>query len=168
MDWAIRRACPAHLPQLAAIEQAAATVFPAGFLPETALSDSVPLPILEAASAQGLLLVALENEIPVGFALLRSTDDLALLAELDVHPDRARRGIGRRLVAEAEAVMRSRGHEALFLTTFAHVPWNAPWYARLGFTLLPETETPALLRDILQNERARGLEDRVAMHKTLR
>ncbi|RUQ46321.1 GNAT family N-acetyltransferase, partial [Corynebacterium pseudodiphtheriticum] len=43
---------------------------------------------------------------------------------------------------------------AVTLTTFKHVPWNAPFYTRLGF----KPETDPRLAQILADEYAHGFE----------
>lgn len=46
----------------------------------------------------------------------------------------------------------------LTLTTFAHIPWDAPYYARLGFeTISPDQLTPGL-REIRRHEASAGLD----------
>ena len=50
-----------------------------------------------------------------------------------------------------------RGLPATTLTTFADVPWNAPYYQRLGFRVLAESELTDGLRRIREHEAARGL-----------
>ena len=63
----------------------------------------------------------------------------------------------------------SRGLTALTLTTFETVPWNAPYYERLRFRVVPEAEIGAGLRSIRRAEAARGLDawPRVAMIRPL-
>jgi hypothetical protein len=47
------------------------------------------------------------------------------------------------------------------LTTFRDVPWNAPFYARLGFRILePSAWTPGLMA-LLALEESRGLPRRL-------
>ncbi len=41
---------------------------------------------------------------------------------------------------------RQMGYPAVTLTTFREVPWNAPFYTRLGFAMLDELTLPAGLR----------------------
>lgn len=157
-----------HIPFLAAVEQAAATVFPPGSIPGAIRADSLPLPLLEQAVSLGNLRVAVAEEgTPVGFALLREIGGLAVLAEIDVRPEYAGQGIGRTLLAQVALRAKELGHDALYLTTFSHVPWNAPFYARLGFSLLREEAAPGVMRDILATEKAHGLEHRVAMRLML-
>ena len=50
---------------------------------------------------------------------------------------------------------RSRGHERMTLRTYADVPWNAPFYARVGFV---ETEpTTAFHKHFVEVEQRLGL-----------
>lgn len=58
---------------------------------------------------------------------------------------------------------------ALTLTTFSDVPWNRPYYERLGFRVLDEVELSPGLRRIRREEAQRGLDrwGRVAMRRRL-
>jgi hypothetical protein len=60
---------------------------------------------------------------------------------------------------------RAHGQTVITLTTERDIPWNAPYYARLGFEILPEAQWGADLRAIAADEIAHGLnpETRVAM-----
>ena len=63
----------------------------------------------------------------------------------------------------------TRGLAAQTLTTFRDVAWNGPYYARLGFTVVPaEALTPGL-RELRAAETARGLDrwPRVVMSRPL-
>ena len=55
----------------------------------------------------------------------------------------------------------------LTLSTFRSVPWNAPYYARLGFAELPAAELTPGLTEILAAETAFGLDpaERVFMRR---
>jgi hypothetical protein len=44
------------------------------------------------------------------------------------------------------------------LTTFLEVPWNGPYYQRLGFRHLPPGDEGPQLRLIREKERAHGLD----------
>ena len=59
--------------------------------------------------------------------------------------------------------MKSPQGYTIDLTTFTHVPWNAPFYARLGFTALDDAGLPQFLKDILEEEKLCGLTNRVGM-----
>ena len=44
------------------------------------------------------------------------------------------------------------------MTTFADVPWNAPYYVRCGFRVLEDGEVTAGLRAIRQHEASFGMD----------
>lgn len=94
-------------------------------------------------------------------------DDCAHIEQVSVHPGNARLGLGWALLDTAAAWAHQRGLPALTLTTFTDVPWNAPYYARLGFRVIrPDLLSPGLHR-IREHEAAIGLDawPRVAMHR---
>ena len=55
------------------------------------------------------------------------------------------------------------------LTTFEHVPWNAPYYERHGFRVLAEHEVGDELRRLRDEETAQGLDPalRVCMRREI-
>lgn len=57
----------------------------------------------------------------------------AHIEALAVHPNYARQGYGRALVAAAVADARERGYTSISLRTYADVPWNGPFYSSCGF-----------------------------------
>jgi GNAT superfamily N-acetyltransferase len=162
-SYAIRPARPDDLPALPAIERAAASVFrttPFAFVADFALASEAINPDHE----QIWVAVAADDR-PVGFALAHPLDGCAYLHELDVHPDHARRGLGRRLVHAVAAWGRQTGAAAVTLATFRDIPWNGPFYARLGFRALPDDKLSPGLRAIRQAEAEGGMpvEHRVYM-----
>ncbi|MBL8952530.1 MAG: GNAT family N-acetyltransferase [Myxococcaceae bacterium] len=113
----------------------------------------------------GSLWFAVEGDVVAGFAAIEHLDGTAHLEQLSVRRDFARRGIGAALLRHA--IEEARG--PLTLTTYAHVPWNAPWYARMGFVRLDETTLGPALRDRMTEERAvlPMPEQRVAMRRSV-
>ncbi|MEX1056472.1 MAG: GNAT family N-acetyltransferase, partial [Natronospirillum sp.] len=144
-----------HLDALPDIERAAAALFPAAVLPPHLGAGTVSPAELARAQAKGYLWVAeTSDHRPVGFALIKPTMSAAHLAEVDVHPDHQQRGIGRRLVLTALEWSATEGYQRVTLTTFTDVPWNAPFYERLGFCRLdPETTPPDLARKLSAEKR---------------
>jgi GNAT superfamily N-acetyltransferase len=169
--YRIEVALPEHVNALQDLERAAASLFAEVGVtldPE----DVTPLVELRKAQAQGLLWVALDSAGDVaGFALVGRSraHPRAHLAELDVHPAHGRRGLGAALVEAVCAWASEATLDAVTLTTFRDVPWNAPWYQRLGFAEIPETALDAELRQVLRAEVENGLDrsQRVAMRRTL-
>jgi GNAT superfamily N-acetyltransferase len=113
--------------------------------------------------------VADEGDHPVAYLLLTVLDGGAHVEQVSVHPDHARRGLGKSLLDTAADWARQKDLAALTLTTFADVPWNAPYYQRLGFRVLADDQLTPGLRHARQEETARGLDrwPRVAMRRQL-
>jgi GNAT superfamily N-acetyltransferase len=168
-DYIVRLAGPEHVDKLPAIEREAATRF-GDSLPQSVLSHVTPVDDLAAAQQAGLLWVALEPAgAPVGFAVASVSGRCVHLDELDVLPAHGRKGIGSALVEAVEDYAVKSDCTLITLTTFRDVPWNAPFYARVGFEVIPEQELGAELVRRLSDEAALGLERsrRVAMLKPL-
>ncbi|MBF8187727.1 GNAT family N-acetyltransferase [Nonomuraea sp. K274] len=102
--------------------------------------------------------VLVEGDPPAGFALIGWVDGNVHLDQLAVRPERMRQGIGGRLVAAVIDHARAAGAPYVTLTTYRDVPWNAPWYARYGFSALPEPEWGPELRALVEHERELGIE----------
>lgn len=146
------------LPQLPAIELAAARLL-VGCAPESVLNETTSLDVLEKAQRDGHLWVALADNIPVGFAHVDVIEpDAAHLEEIDVHPDHGRRGLGTQLVWHVCHWAATHGYASVTLTTFRHVPWNMPFYARLGFDVVPPAHLSVALRAVVEGETRRGLD----------
>jgi GNAT superfamily N-acetyltransferase len=156
--WGIRRGRREEIPLLNAIEREAGRRFDA--IPWLADVPEVLAPVdgLAAAYGRGQVWVAAAADGRlVGFAYADLLDGGVHLEELDVLPDWGGRGIGRALVATVCADAAARGLPTVTLTTFRDVPWNAPFYARLGFRVLePEALTPGLAA-LVAYEASRGL-----------
>ncbi|RSN79263.1 hypothetical protein DMH26_38605, partial [Streptomyces sp. WAC 05379] len=104
---------------------------------------------------------------PVAYLICEPVDGALHIEQVSVHPDAARRGVGRALLAYAADRAREEGLAGLTLTTFTEVPWNAPYYARLGFRTLEEAELTPGLRKIRAHEAELGLDrwPRVCMRR---
>lgn len=125
--------------------------------------------LADAARAGLLPVIADAADRPAGFALLCPLDGDLHVREIDVHPGHAGRRLGARLLDGAAAIARARGLPALSLTTFRSVPWNAPYYARLGFRAMAAGEYGPELRAELARQQAAGLAmaDRLAMRREI-
>lgn len=105
----------------------------------------------------------------VGFASLDVLDGAGYLDQLSVRRDAMSRGAGRFLLDHALTWAERSGHTALWLTTYGHLPWNVPFYARHGFELVGESQCGAGVRHHLDEQR-RWLplpDQRVAMRRRL-
>jgi GNAT superfamily N-acetyltransferase len=154
------------------LERAAGRRFPPERIPDP--EHTYPVAELESARLNGLLLVAAADadagapavpEEPAGFAVCTVIEGWLHLEEVSVHPDHGRRGLGRRLVDAVAGLAEARGLAGVTLTTFEDVPWNAPFYGRMGFQVVPDAEMPEWLAARLADEAASGLTRRVAMRR---
>jgi GNAT superfamily N-acetyltransferase len=165
--YAIEPARGADVPLLPEIERRAIDLFLQFPLTADLPPLLTPLEAFAAAQRRETLWVArhLPSGAPVGFALVEWLDDEAHLEELDVLPEHGRRGLGTALVRHVCAWARGRGRGSLTLCTFREIPWNAPFYERLGFRPLASEELTRALRRRREDEARRGLshEHRVAM-----
>ena len=89
---------------------------------------------------------------PVGFGRLEVVDGHPHLGQLSILPEYGRLGIGTSLVVTACDWARRRGYRLITLTTFADIPFNAPFYRRLGFRQLGDEEIGRELRQVISNE----------------
>jgi GNAT superfamily N-acetyltransferase len=168
-QYRIARARSTDVSRIAQIELSAASLL-AGKAPESVLAETTAEAKLESARRNGRLWVALAADVPVGFAHVEILEPrVAHLEEIDVSPEHGRRGLGTRLVAAVCWWAARREYHAVTLTTFRDVSWNMPFYARLGFEVIPAGELSPALLAVLRDEASRGLDPfrRVAMRKRL-
>ncbi len=106
---------------------------------------------------KGHCLTALVGEAVAGFLVAEPFRRELHIWEMDVAPQFQRRGIGAGLVRAAQIDARNTGFKTLTLTTFRDVPWNAPFYARLGFEEVTAIDAHLRLAGELANEIDDGL-----------
>jgi GNAT superfamily N-acetyltransferase len=167
--YRIRLANIDDLPALPAIERAAGQQFVELGL---AYLENITLPMETLIEAQRdghvWVITTMSGEI-VGFAVVSVDKERLHLEEIDIEPAHARQGLGRELIAAICGWARTRGIETMSLATFRDVPWNAPYYERLGFGIVPESELTEDLVGIREAEARVGLpvSQRVVMRKHL-
>lgn len=155
--YAIRPIRPAELPKLQIIEQAAAQLF--RDTPQAWIADDegMTLKSLEHWYTHGRIWVAVDAyDEPVGFAIAREVDGAAYLHELDVHPQHGRQGLGTRLIDTVVTWARENDYPAVTLATCSNIPWNAPYYTRLGFRVLQDEELGPGMQEVRAHELEAG------------
>ncbi|MEV0641288.1 GNAT family N-acetyltransferase [Streptomyces sp. NPDC050619] len=166
----IRPATAGELPLLQDIERAAGAPFRDLGMAEIAEHEPPAPDVLERYRRTGRLWVAADDrDLPVAYLICEPVDGALHVEQVSVHPDAARRGVGRTLLAFAADRAREEGLAGLTLTTFTEVPWNAPYYTRLGFRVLDEAELTPGLRGIRAAEAEHGLDrwPRVCMRRDM-
>lgn len=159
IEITIRPARYREIRKIRVIEETAQRMFLDSDHPEAADLDPIPLARLCWQVRAGWLLVAADaHDQPVGFAACSLIDGDVFVEEVDVLPAFAGHRIGARLLDAVAATSASRSFERVVLTTFRDVPWNAPYYRRLGFHILqPEGWGPELV-DWIEEENESGLD----------
>jgi GNAT superfamily N-acetyltransferase len=170
MSITIRPARPADAVRLPDVERAAGAVFRT--LPGLAwIADGEPMPADEHRRliGYGLCWVAEAAGSVIGFLAAERAGPELHVVELSVRPEYQRQGVGRQLIEAALAAADNAGLTAVTLTTFRDVPWNAPFYARLGFREVPPAAISSRLAARTAQDSARGLpaERRCAMRFAL-
>lgn len=133
-DWSLRLARADDAQHLPAIESAAGTLFES--LPEladVAGTHAIPAQRHQKLIRKGHCLVALQGNRRVGFIATEPFRRELHIWEVSVHPDAQQCGIGAGLIRACQIDARNSSFKAITLTTFRDVPWNAPFYERLGF-----------------------------------
>jgi GNAT superfamily N-acetyltransferase len=152
----IRTATSDHIDAIRAIEAAAGAPFRAIGMPEIADAELPTAETLRSFVDDGRAWVYCAGPggggAPVGFLLVDAVDGAAHIAQVSVRPSHRGRRIGAALIRHAERWALERGLTTLTLTTFRDVPWNAPYYQRLGFTALAHDDLTTELREIVEVE----------------
>lgn len=155
---AFRAARLDEIETIRAVERASARRF-VGLMDALAADEPSPAAVLAARIQAGGLVVALEGDDLVGFVMFRPVEAFVYVEQIDVLPAYQGRRIGAGLLDVAAGRARANGLAGLSLSTFRDVPWNAPYYRRLGFVdVADEALTPGM-RAIRQEHLERGLDE---------
>jgi GNAT superfamily N-acetyltransferase len=142
----VRQARAGDVGRLQAIQLAAGGAFRG--IGMDAIAENPPLPAesLTGYRRAGRAWVAVdEHDEPAGFAVADVVDGCAHIEQVSVHPAHAGQRIGATLLDHVAGWAARHRLRALTLVTFRGVPWNAPYYERLGFReLAPAEITPEL------------------------
>jgi GNAT superfamily N-acetyltransferase len=166
----IRPVRAVELPLISALQKSGGAYFRAVGMDRVAGSPAPDPQTYEGAHSEGRLFVAVDPaDTPIGFIRIEMVDGEPHVEQVSVHPDYSGKGIGSILMRTAEDWARLHGFTRLTLTTFRDVPWNGPFYSRLGWSPLPESEWGPELAAIRQHERDLGFDvwPRQAMIKSV-
>jgi GNAT superfamily N-acetyltransferase len=168
--FSVRRVRPADVGRLQAIQLAAGDAFR-----EIGMNAVAESPPMAAESWSGYRtagrawVAADDHDEPVGFVVADVVDGCAHIEQVSVHPAHAGQRIGAALLDHVASWASRHGLPALTLVTFRGVPWNAPYYERLGFRELAAGETTpglaALAAAAAQGSRDRSV--RVCMRRDI-
>jgi GNAT superfamily N-acetyltransferase len=158
MTWAVRLAVIADAPKLPNIERSAGSIFRQSpglewIADDDVMSADQHLPAIAAQTAW----VACEGQQPIAFLSAEQFGNALHIHEISVHASAMGQGVGRHLIEVCCSEAVARGLFQVTLTTFRDVPWNEPYYQRLGFQTLAALELDQRLASILAAEIEAGL-----------
>jgi GNAT superfamily N-acetyltransferase len=153
----IRAARPDEIALLPQIENAADERYARVGLPQVIAMPPASSASLEQGRRDGRLWVAVSplNRV-VGFALMKFPGGMAWLDQLSVLDHWQGCGLGSALIDRTARRARELGHDALYLSTYLRVPWNAPFYERRGFSPVPRGRWPRSFRLQFMIENSHG------------
>jgi GNAT superfamily N-acetyltransferase len=124
---------------------------------------------LSALVEKAQVWVACDDHQPVGFAICAIFGRSAFLEEIDVLSTHGRQGLATKLIEHACRWAVENGLAYMDLCTFEAVPWNGPFYRKLGFVNLPQTQWyPEVLAELkMEEEAGLPMETRVVMRLQL-
>lgn len=141
-QYRVRPARGNEIGELQNIDLASATLFRGtgliDFGPLGEPTQPIPEDRLRKAFGDNLIWVAVDHmEEIVGFALCSDRGEDLYLDQLSVLPRHGRQGLGTRLVRRCLQEAEARAFRRVSLSTFRKVPWNGPFYKKLGFREVP-------------------------------
>ncbi len=158
-DYNIRLAQQKECPALPIIEHEANKRFHEFGLMEVNIDRVSSIADLYLAQRNNCLWVAefKTRNILVGFAYVRLISGQPHLEEIDVLPKYGRQGLGTALVKAALNWSKINNFKQLTLSTFNSIPWNMPFYQRLGFMLVADSDLTPEFLELKEKERSLGL-----------
>lgn len=106
-------------------------------MPEIAEDDPPSVESLREFAEDGRAWVYECDDRVVAYLLVEMVGGNAHVAQVSVDPKWRGNRLGAALIDHVGEWARERGIAAVTLTTFRNVPWNAPYYRRIGFQEVP-------------------------------
>lgn len=137
-----------------ALERSAAKKFIEYFGEDTKRGQgTLPYSLLLKSHENASLWVAMLDTEIVGFLCATKKSNSFHIEEVSVAYKHQGKGIGKTLIRNVLNVANNQNCSFVSLTTDYQIPWNRPFYERLGFTVLDVEECPPTLRETLLDEK---------------
>ena len=169
-EYSIRRAQTWDIPLLEYVERSAAELFREvnlGFLADGETVD--PRTLLAMAQAGHLWVAVNKFDQPIGFVGGEYLEGHFHIVEISVAKEFQGKGLGKALMSTVVDQCRREGYKSMTCTTYRSLPWNGPWYQRMGFFEVSAQDMGKAYLDILADEASHGLDvrSRCVMRKVL-
>ncbi|MEM7096744.1 MAG: GNAT family N-acetyltransferase [Pseudomonadota bacterium] len=159
-----------ELDTLRDIERRAGAMFAEHDMLAIAQDEPPSVAVLTQYCDENRLWVAIDSkDQAIGYIIADVIDDNGHIEQVSVDPAYAGKRIGQALIQAVDKWAVEQGLRGLTLTTFSHIPWNAPYYRSLGFEEIPSNNLSPGLLNIRAQEREHGLDQwpRVCMQRRL-
>jgi GNAT superfamily N-acetyltransferase len=169
-EFIIRRAQSWEIPLLEYVERSAAEIFRTANLGFLADGDTVdPAALAAMAHANHLWIAANRFDQPIGFVGGEYLNGNFHIVEISVAKEFQGKGVGKALMTAMVQQVSREGYKSVTLTTYKKLPWNAPWYSKMGFFEVNAQDMGREYLDILASEAQHGLDvrSRCVMKKIL-
>jgi GNAT superfamily N-acetyltransferase len=163
----VRPATPADLLPIATVGIDADLRFVDAGYPALADGATIPPDVAERAITEARLWVAELDGAVVGWSYEGRLAGELCVGQVSVAVAAGQRGVGTTLLTALIDRARRAGEPSIVLNTQADVPFNAPWYTRHGFQVVPEVAWSDDLRLLTEAQRAAGLDWTHRVHMRL-
>jgi len=152
--FAVRAATVGDLAALPEIEQQAHTIA-YGMAGLGAVAELPPATVERLR--HGPCWVALDRRARiVGFVLVGRVGHDAMIETLAILPEYSGSGLGRALIGAAIDWARQSGAAGMLVGAYRDIPWDAPFYARLGFGEVPRRQWSQEMHRLRREETVAG------------
>jgi len=143
------------IPALVAADRAASMLFEdTGLISPEALTDTIPHDAFaEAIKAEHVIVARHIEGYAVGFTLTSLRGKGLYLDQISVHPEHGQCGIGTELMMHLLQDAEDRKLPYVTLSTFRDLPWNAPFYASMGFREIHRNKFDEFMFEIEEAQR---------------
>ncbi len=123
-------------------------------------APGIPAEVARRYIAEDRLLVAAVDEEPIAFIGWSTERDPTVLSvsQISVLSEFGRQGIGTRLINVVLDRARAEGYRSAVLATQIGVPWNEPWYRRLGFESLEPDDWTDWMQEVVAEQQSGGID----------
>lgn len=158
-EFTVRRPRSSDIPLLSHVEKSAAEIFRSVKLDFLADGETLdPYTLVAIANAGYLWIAADRFDQPIGFLGGNYLNGNFHIIELSVAKQYQGLGIGRALMTTMVQQVRLEGYRSITLTTFRDLPWNGPWYAKMGFVEVKVQEMGRDFEELVESEAQHGLD----------
>ncbi len=158
-DIHIRHPRPEDLPLLEYVEKSAAQLFRTVKLDSLADGPTVDPNLLNSLAGNNHLWIAANGfDEPIGFVGGEFLEGNFHIVEISVAREYQGNGVGKALMMTILEQAWREGYKAVTLTTYRDLPWNAPWYSKMGFVQVDVENMGKTYKDILDAEAQHGLD----------